>query len=325
MFKKLVLALSISALCAGMVFPGYIAVASVSNPFQSSVEEREEREISSAKNRNKSTRVPNSYYSRLKTAVLAKFRPSENSGEIDFDAAERLLNQKTFNQKVFNEEFQEQMKKKYADRVAPYEKTATDPIWRARYWEMDRYENGRKDVAKWTAQEALENQLRDFVRGGDQNSAPIKIFNTANDLTGANREEAKRQEAQKERKRQAQVAGLPTQEEEEPATPTRLVPKLNLLKVDGSVVFSNPIATTAISGNRNDGFRVGMDREFRKLSLRSNLSYVVKEECLNVNLNKQLTEQVSLDLDHTNYTGSKRGGSGEKSREQARVNYNISF
>ncbi len=272
----------------------------------------------------KNSRKITAYYNSLRAEVLAKLRPIERQEEIDFDAAEKALNTKTTNEKIFNRDFEKKMREEYSKKVSPFEETATDPVWRARYWEQQRYVDGRKNLASWTAREVLDDQLHDFINGGDQSSAPMKVLSTAHKLSGAeDREEPKMTE--KEKIARMHRKDLPPLSEEEESIPTKLKTKINLIKTTGSLVFQNPVATTSLNGNKDDGVSVNMDKEFRKLTLKSNLNYGMKESVLNFNLNKKITDRISLDLDHASYTGSKRGSVGEKTREQAKLNYSLSF
>jgi len=264
------------------------------------------------------------FFARIKQDILAKFRPVERSNSIDFDAAEKALSSKTTIEKVFNEDFEKKMRAEYAGRVQPFESTATNPIWRARHWEKKRYEDGQNNLASWTAREVLDDQLREFFHGGDKDSAPMKILSTAHKLSGGDSDDEAPKLSKEEKIARSHRRDLPPAKEEEESTPTRLKTKINVIKQQGALVFSNPIATTSVNGSRED-VSVNMNKEFRQLTLRSNLNYGVKEARFNFNVNKKITDEVSLDLDHYAYTGGKRGASGEKSKEQAKVNYSVSF
>ena len=267
-----------------------------------------------------------SSYAQLQQEILAKLRPVEREQPIDFDEAKTFLNSRTTNEKIFNKSFAGKMQGEYAGRVSPFEKTATDPLWRARSWEMQRYEDGRQDLARWTTREVMEDQLKEFFNGGDKDSTAMKALAAARSLSGGEEEKAAEPALTPEQKiartHRTDLA-QPTAVEEE-KIPTRLKTKLNVLRQNGSVVFTNPVAITSVDGNK-DEISMNMHRDFRKLTLHSNLAYGVKQECLNLNVNKKITDRVSLDLDHYNYTGDKRGSAGEKTKEQARVNYSMSF
>ncbi|HEY8279067.1 MAG TPA: hypothetical protein VIH99_05560 [Bdellovibrionota bacterium] len=268
-----------------------------------------------------------SSYSRLKQEVFAKLRPVDRQDDIDFDHAQKVLNSRlTWKQQVLKgDEFEKKMRKEYVERVAPFESNATNPIWRPRSYEVERYEKGRKDLAQWTRTEVLDDQLQDLIRGGDKDSAPIQVLETAQKLSGGTdlipSAEALTPE---QRAARAHRKDLPPLQPEEEKIPTKLRTKVNVVKGNGSLVFTNPVATTSLKGDKED-VSLEMNKEFRKLTLKSTATYGVKQECLNVNLNKRITDKISLDLDHSAYTGGKSGPSGEKTREQAKVNYTLSF
>ncbi len=274
------------------------------------------------------TRRISSYESRIRQEVLAKLRPVEqHDGGIDFDSAQKTLTStKTIQEKIFGSDFEKKMRTQYSAKVTPFEQTANDPVWRARSWEVARYEDGRKDLAKWTTREVIDDQLKEFFNGGDSSSAPMQVLAAARTLSGGDDSApaAGPVLTPEQKIARAHRTDLPPVKQEEEQIPLKLRTKINVIKAQGSIVFSNPVATTSVNGDRDD-VSIGMNREFRKLALRSNLSYAVVQECLNLNVNKKITERVSLDLDHATYTGDKRGSTGEKNREQARVNYSLSF
>jgi len=265
-----------------------------------------------------------SFYARVKQEILAKFRPIERDDPIDFDAAEKMLSSKTTLEKIFNDDFEKKMRAEYASKVLPFEATATNPIWRARHWEQKRYEEGRNSLAKWTAREVLDDQLKEFLHGGDSDSAPMKVLSTARELSGGGDDKAEPALTEKEKAARAHRRDLPVAAAEEETIATKLRTKINVLKQHGSLVFQNPVATATVNGSRED-VTANINKEFRKLTLRSALNFGVKASELNFNVNKKITDEVSLDFDHYSYTGGKKGAAGESSREQARVNYSLSF
>ena len=277
--------------------------------------------IASAK---KSQRRISSFYARIKQEILARLRPVERSEIVNFDEAEKMLSSKTASEKLFDKDFEKKMRVEYANKVQPFEGTVSDPIWRARYWEQKRYEDGNNSLAKWTAREALDDQLNDFIHGGDTDSAPMKVLSTAHKLSGAEDPDDKPSMTPAERAARAHRRDLPPVAAEEEKVPTRLKTKINVVKQQGALVFQNPVAMASVNGSKED-VTANINREFRKLTLKSAVNYGMKESVLNFNVNKKLTEQVSLDLDHYSYTGGKRGSTGESSKEQAKVNYQISF
>lgn len=273
---------------------------------------------------NKSDRRLSSFYTRIKQEILAKFRPVERNEPIDFDEAQKMLSSKTMAEKLFDKDFEKKMRVEYANKVQPFEGKVSDPIWRARHWEQKKYEDGNNSLAKWTAREALDDQLNDFINGGDSDSAPMKVLSTAHKLSGGgedNDEPSMTAEQKAARAHRRDLAPLIAEEEK---VPTRLKTKINVVKQQGALVFQNPIAIATVNGSKED-VTANINREFRKLALKSAVNYGMKESVLNFNVNKKLSERVTLDLDHYAYTGGKRGASGEKSKEQAKVNYSLSF
>jgi hypothetical protein len=272
----------------------------------------------------KSERKISSLYARIKQEILAKFRPVERKDSIDFEAAQAMLTTKTASEKLFDKDFEKKMRVEYANKVQPFEGKVNDPIWRARYWEQKRYEDGRNSLAKWTAREALDDQLNDFINGGDSDSAPMKVLSTAHKLSGGGEDKDEPTLSPAERAARAHRRDLPPIAEEEEKVPTRLKTKINVVKQEGALVFQNPIAMASVNGSK-DAVTANINKEFHKLTLRSALNFKMKESELNLNLNKRISQQVSVDFDHYAYTGGKKGASGETSKEQARVNYNVSF
>jgi hypothetical protein len=310
------------------LIPGRFAMGSIENPGSAlpAPVDMHPAAVAAATPRKKANRRISSYFSDLQAAVFAKFRPVQHEQPIDFNEATALLNSKTINEQIFNKDFSGKMKGEYAGRVKPFEETANDPLWRPRYWETQRYEDSREGLARWTTREVMEDQLKDFFNHGDKDSGAMKALATARSLSGGEEEKPAEPVLTADQKiARAHRTDLPaaTPEADE-VTPTKLKTKLNVLRQNGSVVFTNPVATTELNGNRDD-ISMNMHRDFKKLSLHSNLAFGMKDECLNLNVNKKITDRVSLDLNHYNYTGSTRGSSGEKTREQAKVNYSLSF
>lgn len=321
--------LVITAILAGIV-PGHGALGSVQSPSSlqapapAAVKPGEKVKADAAENARR-RRAPSSFFSQIKQEILAKFRPVDRGHNINFTEAESLLMQsKTTQEKVFNEDFEAKMRQKYLEQVKPFEAAALNPIWRPRYWEVQRYEDSRKGLARWTAREILDDQLHDFIKGGDSSSAPIRVLETARELSGGGRDESEPKLTEEQKIARAHRLDLPAAKEEARSEPVRLKTKINVLKQQGSIVFQNPVATTSVNGS-TDEINVNMNKSFPKLTLNSQANYVVKGQMLNVSLNKKITDKVSLALDHYSWTGSKRGASGEKSMERARVSYSVSF
>ena len=327
MKRNTALLLLLSATAAG-ILPGRFAVGSVGQPDIEAIEATTQPPLPKGASTHKLDRVISSYADAAGGGgqVLASLKPVRHDTSINFDEATALLNQQTTNEKIFNKDFTGKMQGEYTGRVKPFEETANNPVWHAHYWETQRYEDGRQGLAKWTAHEVMEDQLKNFFAGADKNSSAMKAVSTARALTGGDDEKpAPKKETPEEKIARAARTDLPKQaEQEEEVTPTKLKTKMNVLKQNGTVVFTNPVATTEMNANK-DEVSMNMHRDFRKIKVSSNLAYAIRQGVLNLNLSKQLTEQISLSLDHYNYTGDHADGNGYKSRESARMNYSTSF
>ncbi len=331
--KRAMLAILLILSVATGLQPASVALGSVERPQvseavgpQQTTSQVAAAKLSADRKQEKNERRLSSFYARIKQEVLAKFRPVQRDEPIDFDEAQKALSSKTQLEKIFNPDFEKKMRVEYANRVKPHEATATNPIWRARYWEQQRLQDGQKSLASWTAREVLDDQLKEFINGGDSDSAPMKVLETAHELSGGESKSEKSEKLTDEEKiARAHRRDLPPLvAAEEESTPTKLKAKINVIKQQGALVFSNPVAVATVNGSKED-VTANINREFRKLTLRSAVNYGVKNAELNFNVNKKITDEVSVDLDHYAYTGGKKGTSGESSKEQARVNYSISF
>jgi hypothetical protein len=153
-------------------------------------------------------------------------------------------------------------------------------------------------------------------------------MHTMKELSGEN-EEAEQKLTPEEKAARAHRRDLPVATAaEEQATPTKLKTKLNVINRRGSLLFTNPIATTSLNvkaGHGDDNFVLEMARDFRKLDLASRLKYAIDQHLVTHNLRQRITNEVSLNVDTEHHTGQKRGDQGEKSRETAQLLYNISF
>jgi hypothetical protein len=324
--RKTALLLLLIAVTAG-ILPGRVAVGSVSQPDVAAIQATTQAPISRDAPLHGLDRVISSYAESAEGGgqVLKSLKPVRRADPIDFDEATALLSGKTWNEKVFNKDFAGKMQGQYIGRVKPYEEIANNPVWHAHYWETQRYEDGRQGLAKWTAHEVMEDQLKDFFAGADKNSSAMQAIATARALSGGEEEKPKEKKLTPEEKiaREART-DLPKEKQEDEVTPTKLKTKMNVLKQNGAVVFTNPVATTEMNANK-DEVSMNMHRDFRKIKVSSNLAYAIRQGLLNLSLSKQITERISLSLDHYNYTGEHADGNGYKSRESARMNYSTSF
>jgi hypothetical protein len=269
-----------------------------------------------------------SLVSRIKSS-LARFRPvAKENAYLNQDS---LADRRTIDE-VFDEDMSGRLEQRYRENVAPLERDALNPYRRASFWETERYEQSRKDLAQWTLKEVGKDQLKEFERRARGNSGAFNAVASVASSTEIKMEAGNKQETntagltEKERILRAHQMGAPV-EEEEPSIPTRLRAKLNVIKARGQLTFSNPVVTTMVEGGAGSGenLAVEMNRDFHSLEMNSKVRYGVDESVVNFVVNKKITEEVSVDLNSQRWTGSKRGGAGEKKRDTAKVVYSISF
>lgn len=319
MTKRFLAIIAITAI-AGPAIWGELAVGSIRNP--AALESPQATQTQPA---NKQQKKP-SLISRIKSS-LARFRPvAKKNAYLNQDS---LADRRTIDE-VFDEDMSDRLQARYNENVAPLERNALNPYRRASFWETERYEQSRKDLAQWTLKEIGKDQLKDFERRARRNSNAFNAVASvaASDLKveAGKKEEPQSAMTEEERIARAHHMDAPAQEEE-PSIPTRLKAKLNVIKARGQLTFSNPVVTTMVEGGAGSGenLAVEMNREFHSLEMRSKVRYGVDESVINFVVNKKITEEVSVDLDSHRWTGSKRGASGEKKRETAKVVYSISF
>lgn len=268
-----------------------------------------------------------SLVSRIKSS-LARFRPvAQKDAYLNQDS---LADRRTIDE-VFDDGMSERLEARYKEAVAPLERDAVNPYRRASFWEMERYEQSRKDLAQWTLKEVGKDQLKDFERRARRNSGAFDAVAsvTSTDLKADENKKQKSRSAgltEEQRIARAHQMDAPVKEEE-PSTPTGLRAKLNVIKARGQLTFSNPVVTTMVEGGAGSGenLAVEMNRDFHALEMNSKVRYGVDESVVNFVVNKKLTEEVSVDLNSQRWTGSKRGSAGEKKRDTAKVVYSISF
>jgi hypothetical protein len=256
---------------------------------------------------------------------FARFRPVDRF-EIAKDA-DALLTSKTSIEALYDKEFTKHIQSEYNNRVAYYERVVETPYRKADTWDYSRYNNSRNDLAKWMTREILNDQMKSFFQRGDKASAPMQVLSTMRELSGGNPTEEETNRLTPEQKiARAHRLDLPKVEEEE-YIPTRLKTKMNMLKGTGQLRFQNPVVETSlnVSARGDDRVSVDMNKDFKKLTMKSNLRYGVQKRMVQMNVNKKITDEVSLDLSSERYTGGKRGAGGEKSREAAKLTYSLSF
>lgn len=315
MTKKFLAVIVVSALAAPAIW-GDLAVGSVRAP--TSLESPAPQAPAKAKKP--------SIISRLKSS-LARFRPVEK--ENAYLNQDSLADRRTIDE-VFDEDMSDRLHDEYNKNVAPLEHNALNPYRRASFWETERYEQSRKDLAQWTLKEVGKDQLKDLERRARRNSGAFDAVASvaASDLKADTSTKQENTQGLTEEQRIARAHHMDAPvAEEEPSIPTRLRAKLNVIKARGQLTFSNPVATTMVEGGAGSGenLAVEVNREFHSLEMNSKVRYGVDESVINFVVNKKITDEVSVDLNSRRWTGSKRGGAGEKKSEAARVVYSISF
>lgn len=259
--------------------------------------------------------------------ILSSLRPVSREADIGANA---MANQrKSFFEQLFNDDLANDMKVRYQNNISPIEAKINSPYRRAQIWEMQQYDNSRSEMASWTAKEVLDNKLKELFRGADKDSGAMQVISAMREVTGNAPVEEKKPDpkiTEQEKIARAHRLDLPKEAEEE-HIPTKLKTRFNVLKRVGNLNFSNPIVTTNVDLDltNQDKVSVNMSKDFKKLAMKSRAQFGLNRRILNMNVNKTITDQISLDLDSTHYTGQERGAGGEKNLESARVTYSLSF
>jgi hypothetical protein len=255
---------------------------------------------------------------------FARFRvqlPRKSEEELWDEAA---LSQKSTIQKIYDAEMRRKLEERYQGTVLPLEREAQNPTRRASYWEKERYEDSRKDLAHWTLQQIGTAQARSFLRRKKGDSALVGVVAATSGLPDESAASATKQE-----KSGASAVGAasPGGQETAPPVPTQLKAHLNLLKTQGQFTFTNPVVTTSVEarGGSGENLAVELDKDFQSLAMSSKLRYGVDESNLQFNVNKKITDEFSLDLNSQHWTGSKHADDGSKGDDTARLVYSLSF
>jgi hypothetical protein len=259
----------------------------------------------------------------------SRFKPAAKNSNLDLVP---VYSSKTTIEELFNPEFTERLKSEHASTVVPYEKEALNPFRRSSHWEMQRYEESRKALAQWTMKELGRDQLKEFIRSRKKDSGALSVIAST---TGVEMDEEKAKAATpdymnpnlSEKERIAKAHAYTPAAEVEEIIPTRLRAKLNIFKTQGQLTFMNPVVITSLQAKAGSGenIAVEMKKDFKKLELNSHLRYALDQSHIVFNVNKRITDEVSLDLNSERWTGSKRGDTGEKSKGTAKVVYSLSF
>jgi hypothetical protein len=324
MKQRALAAVLIVTITGSAVLSGERAVGSVSQPVVAAPQApAAPRELVATKIANAKQKVKKSM--AAVTSRFANLRPQPRKSQ--WDQAEEFLSQKTTNEEIFDEEMSNRMRAQYQGAVLPFENAVNNPTRRASSWEIQRYEQSRKDLANWTMKEVGRAQLKEFIQRSRKNSAAISAV--AATATGTTFESGAPSNLTAEEKiaRAHRIDQVQMVEQEEEVIPTRLRAKLNLLKAQGNFTFTNPIVTTSIEARAGSGEKlaVELNRDFRSIEMNSKVRYAVDQSHVRFNVNKKITKEVSVDLNSERWTGSKRGASGEKSNGSAKVLYSVSF
>lgn len=330
MSKKTILitAATIAGFAANSFSPEQSAVGSVRAPAAYLESPFSDRLVEAKPSMNSGAQKKKSFLSKVKDR-WAKFRPVAKSNSLEMTP---VYSSKTTIEELFDEEFTARMRNEHAAMVVPAEKEALNPYRRSSHWEMRRYEDSRKALAEWTMKELGRDQLKEFIRMRKKDSAALGIVAATTGVEEVGQSNSTQTDAlpagltEKERLARAH-AYTPESERAEEVIPTRLRARLNVLKTQGQVTFMNPVVTTSVEARAGAGenISVEMKRDFKKLELNSHVRYAVDQSRLVLNVNKKITDEVSLDLNSERWTGSKRGDAGEKSKGTAKVTYSISF
>ena len=253
-------------------------------------------------------------------ANFAKFRPTAWDQTKSWAELSRLRFIST-SEKIFHPEMNRRMEAQYEGAVSPLEREFANAPRRASMVEIQRYEHSRSEMANWTLKEIGKDQLKDFLRKRKSESAALGVVAATSGLEDTKKNQADAVAANQ----RTLMTTAPTPEQEE-EIPTKVKTRLNILKGQGQVTLVNPVVTTMVEAQAGgDALAVEMNRGFNKLKLDSRLRYAVDKSQLVFNVNKKITNEVSLDLNSERWTGSKRSSEGLKGKDTAKLLYSISF
>jgi hypothetical protein len=276
-----------------------------------------------------------SFFTQIKQR-FSRFRPAWDQDALPMTGNEEILQGKNFLDQVYDSEMSQRMSDKYRDTVSRWERVAEDPTWQATRTQRQRYMDSQRDMAKWAMKEIGKDQLRDYLEAR-RRSGGGGLFSVVKDMGGGN-SSLKRQEAEIARQKaedkklseEERIARVhrrdAVSEEDEEEIPTKLRTKLNFLKARGQLSLQNSIVNATVEGGGSgDKLSLELFREFRKLELQSKARYNVDKSYIAVNVSKRITKEVAVDVSSERWTGAKRGDSGEKAKDSAKVTYSLAF
>ena len=280
---------------------------------------------------------------KQQSKVMEKFSPVDNAvvySKTSFDS--KLVGEKSTLEKIYTPEFTRQMQEHYQANVAPQEKIATDPFHHVAPWEEQAYEDQRRDMARWTARQALNDRINNLFSKADPNSGAMRIMHAVKSLNGEDDVGAPKKTAASDAAKgtDANAAPVATSQAMASEIPTKVKAKLNVLKGQGQVNFSNPVVITSLNVDVNsairnsttqtltaadDPVRLDMSKEFKSIDLSSGLQYGFEKQVASFNVTKKLSDHISCVASSDQYTGEQRNADGTKGQQILRMNYSLSF
>ncbi len=242
---------------------------------------------------------------------------------------EKALNETTLDD-LYTKDVTNNLRSKYQAEVVPVEKSVESPYRRARTWEVDRYNQNREELAKYTAKEVLSQRLKTIFNGADKSSGAMKVAQSVKNVMAADMSAKEEEPVRPKSVQSSSIApAASAAPQEEPAIPTRVKTKFNLVHGRGQVRFTNPIVTTSVnldvSKKASNKVVVNLDKKIKPLDLESNVNYAAGQKVVAVNLKKAITSEISADVQSAHHTGDGQFVNGAKSQESVRMTYSVSF
>ncbi|NUM87622.1 MAG: hypothetical protein HUU37_00320 [Bdellovibrionales bacterium] len=239
---------------------------------------------------------------------------------------EKVLNETSLDD-LYTKDVTNNIRSKYQAEVAPAERSVESPYRRARPWEVDRYNQNREELAKFTTKEVLSQRLKTIFNGADKTSGAMKVAQSVKNVMAADMKEE--EQPPKAPKKAPMVSSSASARAEEAPIPTRLKTKFNFVHGRGQVRFTNPIVSTSVnldvSGKAADKVIVNLDKKIKPLDMESSVNYAATKKVVAVNLKKAITKEISADVQSAHQAGDGQFTNGAKSQESVRMTYSVSF
>jgi len=278
---------------------------------------------------------------------FARLRPSVKRDRFQHV---KYIPEKTTIEEIYTPDRVREMEAKYKGSLEPAENLVNSPYRHARPQDFTRYEEQNQELAQWTIKEALNQRVKALFHRADNNAAPIKVMEAVQSISSFGDEKSSSQKKKEEQKNivnptnnfkkskkmsLAEAHALPPEPVDE-EIPTKLKTKMNIIHARGQVRLTNPIVNTSVNidiknkvvANElsvSDRVSIDMEKEFKELSLNSNVKYGVERKVVHVNLSKKITDEISCNLSTERFTGNQRDASGSKGREAVNMMYSVSF